>query len=171
MNHVEMTFLKKGSNERKNERPIEMSRLQVVMIHFQQKPTFQDRLSKNKKKVVFFSILAGGRCPPDPPVFGWGGKAPPDPPLNGRSSHLIEAAKRGRLDQMIFFSAPLTTRAPPGRPAGRPAERPAGRPAERPAERSAGRTPGQTSGRTPGRTTPERPPAPLNLLGLTITRK
>ena len=35
------------------------------------------------------------------------------PPLNGRSSHLIEAAKRGRLDQMIFFSAPLTTRAPP----------------------------------------------------------
>ena len=47
------------------------------------------------------------------------------PPLNGRSSHLIEAAKRGRLDQMIFFSAPLTTRAPPGRPAGRPAERPA----------------------------------------------
>ena len=45
------------------------------------------------------------------------------PPLNGRSSHLIEAAKRGRLDQMIFFSAPLTTRAPPGRPAGRPAER------------------------------------------------
>ena len=43
------------------------------------------------------------------------------PPLNGRSSHLIEAAKRGRLDQMIFFSAPLTTRAPPGRPAERPA--------------------------------------------------
>ena len=35
------------------------------------------------------------------------------PPLNGRSSHLIEAAKRGRLDQIIFFSAPLTTRAPP----------------------------------------------------------
>ena len=58
------------------------------------------------------------------------------PPLNGRSSHLIEAAKRGRLDQMIFFSAPLTTRTPPpGRPAGRPAERPAERPTERPAER------------------------------------
>ena len=35
------------------------------------------------------------------------------PTLNGRSPHLIEAAKRGRLDQMIFFSAPLTTRAPP----------------------------------------------------------
>ena len=25
------------------------------------------------------------------------------PPLNNRSSHLIEAAKRGRLDQMIYF--------------------------------------------------------------------
>ena len=56
---------------------------------------------------------AAPRCPPDPPVFGWGGKAPPNPPSNGRSSHLIEAAKRGRLDQMIFFSAPLTIRAPP----------------------------------------------------------
>ena len=64
-------------------------------------------------KYFFVFVLAGGRCPPDPPIFGWGGKAPPDPPLNGRSSHLIEAAKRGRLDQMIFFSAPLTTRAPP----------------------------------------------------------
>ena len=55
--------------------------------------------------VVPFSLkfLAGGRCPPDPPIFGWGGKAPPDPPLNGRSSYLIEAAKRGGLDQMIFF--------------------------------------------------------------------
>ena len=57
--------------------------------------------------------MAGGRCPPDPPVFGWGAKPPQTPPLNGRSSHLIEAAKRGRLDQMIFFSAPLTTQAPP----------------------------------------------------------
>ena len=27
------------------------------------------------------------------------------PPLNGRSSHLIEAAKRGRLDQILFFCA------------------------------------------------------------------
>ena len=64
--------------------------------------------------------MAEGRCPPDPPVFGWGGQSPPrPPPLNGRPQHLIEAAKRGRLDQMIFCSAPLTTRAPPGRPAGR----------------------------------------------------
>ena len=47
------------------------------------------------RKLFFFQIFF---------VFGWGGKALPDPPpLNDRSSHLIEAAKRGRLDQMIFF--------------------------------------------------------------------
>ena len=61
-----------------------------------------------------FSVLAGGRCPPAPPVFGWRGNAPQDPPpLSDRLQHLIEAAKRGRLDQMIFFSPPLTTLAPP----------------------------------------------------------
>ena len=70
----------------------------------------------------------GGAAPQTPQFLAGGAKPPQTPPLNGRSSHLIEAAKRGRLDQMIFFSAPLTTRAPPGRPAGRPAERPAGRP-------------------------------------------
>ena len=47
----------------------------------------------------------------------WRGRATPHlrmgPTITGRPSHLIEAAKRGRLDQMIFFSAPLTTRAPP----------------------------------------------------------
>ena len=32
-----------------------------------------------------FSVLAGGRCPPDTPVFGWGAKAPPDHPLDGFS--------------------------------------------------------------------------------------
>ena len=42
--------------------------------------------------------------PPRPPGFWVVGQSPPrPPPLNGRSSHLIEAAKRGRLDQMIFF--------------------------------------------------------------------
>ena len=46
------------------------------------------------------------------------------PPRNGGPQHLIEAAIQGLLDQMIFFSAPLTTRAPPGRPAERPAGRP-----------------------------------------------
>ena len=51
---------------------------------------------------------------PQTPWFLAGGAKPAQThPLNGRSSHLIEAAKRGRLDQMIFFSAPLTTRAPP----------------------------------------------------------
>ena len=34
---------------------------------------------------LFEKILAGGRCPPDPPNFGWGGFAPPDPPLDGFS--------------------------------------------------------------------------------------
>ena len=29
----------------------------------------------------YFLVLAGGRRPPGPSVFGWGGKAPPDPPL------------------------------------------------------------------------------------------
>ena len=66
-----------------------------------------------------FHFFGWGALPPRPPDFGAGGAKPPRDPslkLNGRSSHLIEAAKRGRLDQMIFFSAPLTTRAPPGRP-------------------------------------------------------
>ena len=73
----------------------------------------------------FEKFWLGGAAPQTPRFLAGGAKPPQTPPLNGRSSHLIEAAKRGRLDQMIFFSAPLTTRAPPGRPAGRPAERPA----------------------------------------------
>ena len=43
------------------------------------------------------------------------------PPLNGRPQHLIEGAKRGRLDQMIFGAAD-DTRAADDCPAGRPAE-------------------------------------------------
>ena len=66
------------------------------------------------------------------------------PPLNSSSSHLIEAAKRGRLDQMIFFfGAAGDTRAADDRPAGRLAGRPAERPAERPTERPAERIPGE----------------------------
>ncbi len=71
------------------------------------KPTGADcrqTFSKNfekLKKFENFSVLAGGAKPPQ------------THPLNGRSSHLIEAAKRGRLDQMILFLAPLTTQAPP----------------------------------------------------------
>ena len=39
-----------------------------------------------------------------PPRFLAGGAKPPQThPLNRRPQHLIEAAKRGRLDQMIFF--------------------------------------------------------------------
>ena len=63
---------------------------------------------------VFSKYFWLGGAAPRPPQFLAGGAKPPQiPPLNDRSSHLIEAAKRGRLDQMIFFSAPLTTRAPP----------------------------------------------------------
>ena len=54
----------------------------------------------------------GGAAPQTPRFLAGGAKPPQTLPLNGRSSHLIEAAKRGRLDQMIFFSAPLTTRTP-----------------------------------------------------------
>ena len=60
------------------------------------------------------------------------------PSLNGRSSHLIEAAKRGRLDQkFFFFGAADDTRAANDRPAGRLAECRPARPAERPTERPA----------------------------------
>ena len=48
---------------------------------------------------------------------------------------MIEAAKWGHLDQMLFFSAPLTTRALPTTVRRRPVECPAKRPVERPARR------------------------------------
>ena len=93
-----------------------------------------------------------GRCRPDPAVFSWGAKHPQTAPLSDRSAvlheHLIEAAKRGRLDQMLFWGAAADNTdaaddRPAGRPAGRsagcPAGRPAGRPAERPAKRLAKR--------------------------------
>ena len=101
-----------------------------------------------KKITYFFHFFrffdfGWGALPPRPPGFWLGGQSPLRRlPLNGRSSHLIEAAKRGRLDQMIFFDAA------DDRPAGRLAGRLAGRPAERPN----GRTPGLTPDRTPGRT-------------------
>ena len=68
------------------------------------------------------------------PGFGLRGAKPPQTPhLNGRPQHLIEVAKRGRFDQMPFFSAsltalaPLTTVQPDDRPAAGPAS--PGRPA------------------------------------------
>ena len=61
-----------------------------------------------EKKSISPLILAGGRL-----NFWLGGQIPPRTlRLNGRPQHLIEAAKRGRLDQMLFISAPLTIRAP-----------------------------------------------------------
>ena len=62
--------------------------------------------------VIFSKFLAGGRCPQTPQFLAGGAKPPQTPPLNDHPQHLIEAAKRGRLDQMLLFSAPLTTRAP-----------------------------------------------------------
>ena len=50
---------------------------------------------------IFEKILAGGRCPPDPPNFGWGGFAPPDPPLDGFS----RGAAAPRTPRVFFFSS------------------------------------------------------------------
>ena len=48
---------------------------------------------------TFQKFWLGGAAP-RPSAFWLGGQIPP---LNGRSQHLIEAAKQGRLDQMIFL--------------------------------------------------------------------
>ena len=69
------------------------------------------RIFQNFSKIFRFWLR--GAAPQDPRFLAEGPKPPRTPPLNDRSSHLIEAAKRGRLDQMISFSAPLTTRGPP----------------------------------------------------------
>ena len=58
-----------------------------------------------------FFVFGWGALPPRPAEFWLGGQSRPRP-LNGRPQHLIEAAKRGRLDQMLFFSALWTIRAP-----------------------------------------------------------
>ena len=81
-----------------------------------------------------FSVLAGGRCPPDTPVFGWGGKASPDPPLNRSFVTFDQGGQTGPpRSNDFFFGAADDTGADDdhlsGRPAGRSA---AGRPAERP---------------------------------------
>ena len=55
---------------------------------------------------IFFGFFEkfwlGGAAPQTPRFLAGGAKPPQTPPLNGRSSHLIEAAKRGCLDQMIL---------------------------------------------------------------------
>ena len=94
--------------------------------------------AKIEKLSKYFRFWLGA-LPPRPPGFWLGGQSPPrPPPLNGRSSHLIEAAKRGRLDQMIFFSAPLTAAD------------------DTRAARTSGWMPGRTPGRTPDVSTRRR---------------
>ena len=65
-------------------------------------PTPKKEFRKLFEKIFeIFSILAGGRCPPDPLVFGWGGKASPDPPLDGFS----RGAAAPRTLRVLFFAS------------------------------------------------------------------
>ena len=69
--------------------------------------------------------MAGGRCPPDPPIFGWGGKAPPDPPLKRSFVTFDRGGQTGPpRSNDFFFGAADDTGAADDRPAGRLAERP-----------------------------------------------
>ena len=89
----------------------------------------------------FEKIWLGGAAPQTARFLAGGAKPPQTLPLSGRPQHLIEAARRGRLNQTLFFLAPLTTRAPPTTvgPDDRLGVRPAERPSGRPPSRSAGR--------------------------------
>ena len=73
----------------------------------------QKKSKKNRKKIrkIFekFSVLAGGRCPPGPPNFGWGGRSPPDPPLPSP-----------RTPRVFFFRLWRHGRRPDVRPNARP---------------------------------------------------
>ena len=60
-------------------------------------------------KFKIFRFWLGSAAPQTPRFLAGGALGPP---VNGHPQHLIEAAKWGRLDQMLLFSAPLTTRAP-----------------------------------------------------------
>ena len=66
----------------------------------------QGGLGFDRLRLGHFFCL-GGAAPQTPRILAGGPKPPQTPPLNGRPQHLIEAAKRGRLDQMLLFSAPL----------------------------------------------------------------
>ena len=63
-------------------------------------------------------------------IFLAGVCCPPDPPLKRSFVTFDRGGQTGPPRSNYFFSAPLTTRAPPGRPAGRltQTERPAERP-------------------------------------------
>ena len=50
-----------------------------------------------------FSVLAGGRCPPDRPNFDWGGKAPPDPPLKWSFVTFDRGGQTGPPRSNAFF--------------------------------------------------------------------
>ena len=59
-----------------------------------------------------FSVLAGGRCPPDPLVFGWGAKAPPDPSLKRSFVTFDRGGQTGPpRSNDFFFGAADDTRA------------------------------------------------------------
>ena len=67
------------------------------------------------KEQTFFEIcwkkqkkLAGGRCPPDPLVFGWGDFAPPDPPLKRSSAAFDRGGQTGPPRSIAFSCARLT---------------------------------------------------------------
>ena len=74
--------------------------------------TFSKNFENFEKDSKSFWFWLWGAAPQTRRSLAGGAKPPQTSPLNGRSSHLIEAAKQGRLDQMNFFSAPLTIRAP-----------------------------------------------------------
>ena len=119
---VLMLDLKKPSNDfLKKNKNCEFKKVDVT--NFKLMKTQIEKFYKN------FGFDWGALLPRHPGILA-GGAKPPDPLLNGRPQHLIEAAKRGRLDQMLFFSAPLTTRAPSTtvRPDVRPNVRPNARP-------------------------------------------
>ena len=87
-----------------------LCQLTVKMLHFWSQKAIKMR-SKILESQVRSGQLSSGH------VFGQGATSPRPvskgrgtqrhnrmcPPLNGRPQHLIEAAKRGRLDQMLFF--------------------------------------------------------------------
>ena len=72
-------------------------------IFFENFLNFFEKFSKN---------LAGGRCPPDPPVFGWGGFAPPDIPPERSSAAFDRGGQTGPpRSNDFFFGAADDTRA------------------------------------------------------------
>ena len=78
------------------------------------------------KKFQKIAVWAGGRCHPDPPVFGWGGKD--HPPKRSFVTFDRGGQTRPPRSNAFFFGAADDTGAVDDRPTGRPPSRPAGRP-------------------------------------------